>query len=124
MSPDAVPVPGAPAGAEVWLFRLTINGSARWHGRPLYRAVVEAARASGMAGASVFPVEQGYGRGGTLRDALSDYSAADTPVVVEVVDTPARVGALIESLGEALAGGHVTVEPARVVGPSPAAAGP
>jgi PII-like signaling protein len=106
------------AGSEVWLLRLTVNGSARWHGRPLYRAVVESAVDSGMAGASVFPVEQGYGRSGTLRDALSEYAAADTPVVVEIVDAPARIEALLAALGPAAALGHVTVEPARVVGPA------
>jgi PII-like signaling protein len=100
---------------EASLLRLYINGSLRCHGKPLYRAVVDTARAMHLAGASVFPVDLSYGQRGQLRDARSDYASADVPVVVEIVDAPDRIEKLVERLRPMVADGFATVEPVRVV---------
>jgi PII-like signaling protein len=76
------------------LLRIYLNVSDRWHGAPLYRAVVEKARALKLAGASVFPVELSYGAHRQLHDAESDYTSYDIPVVIEIVDAPEKVEAL------------------------------
>jgi PII-like signaling protein len=98
------------------LLRLYVNGSKRWHGKPLYQAVVEEARASGMAGASVFLVDSSYGGRRQLRDAKSEYLFVDVPLVVEVVDAPGKTEAFLERIGPMVAGGFATVEPVRVIG--------
>ena len=46
---------------EASLLRVYSKAIEKWHGVPLYRAIVEAARQRHLAGASVFPVELGYG---------------------------------------------------------------
>jgi PII-like signaling protein len=97
------------------LLRLYVNGSKRWRGRPLYQAAVEEARASGMAGASVFLTDLAYGVKRQLRDAHSEYLFVDVPVVVEVVDAPEKVEALLERLRPMVTGGFATVEQVRVV---------
>ena len=39
------------------LLRILVDAHERWHGRPLYEAIVARAREADVAGASVFPVE-------------------------------------------------------------------
>ena len=97
------------------LLRLYVNGSKRWQGKPLYQAVVEEARALGLAGASVFLADLAYGVARQLRDAHSEYSFVDVPVVVEVVDAPEKIDTFLERLRPMVAGGFATVEPVRVV---------
>ena len=97
------------------LLRLYINGSDRWRGRPLYRAVVEAARSLHAAGASVFLVDRSYGAQRRLRDARNEYLSVDIPVVVEIVDAPTTIDTLLEQLRPMVGDGFATVEPVRVV---------
>lgn len=97
---DARKVPGGttiPSRAS--LLRFSVNTALRWHGKPLYQAVVERARAGGMTGASVFRVELSYGASERLHDERNDYLSADIPVVIEIVDDPAKVAALFDDLG-------------------------
>jgi PII-like signaling protein len=97
------------------LLRLYINGNDRWHGKPLYRAVVETAREMHVAGASVFLVDLSYGAHRRLRDAKNEYLFVDIPVVIEVVDAPDRVEGLLDRLRTMVADGFATVEAVRVV---------
>src|SRR5437870_2945761 len=101
------------------LLRLYINASDRWHGEPLYQAVVAKAQAGQMAGASVFPVELSFGGHHRLRDASSEYLFADIPVVVELVDAPDRVEAFLAELRPMLKAGLATIEAVRVIRYSP-----
>jgi hypothetical protein len=100
---------------EASLIRLYINGNARWHGKPLYRAVVETAREMQLAGASVFLVDLSFGSHRRLRDAKSEYLFVDIPVMVEIVDAPDRVEQLLDRLRPMVADGFATVEAVRVV---------
>lgn len=100
---------------EASLLSLYMNASRRWKGRPLYRAVVDEARASSMAGASVYLVDLSFGAQHQLRDAKSEYTFVDIPVVVEVVDGPERIDDLLAGLAPMLVDGLATVEPVRVV---------
>jgi len=97
------------------LLRLYVNGSDRWRGQPLYRAVVELARAMQLAGASVFSADLSYGDHRQLHDIRSEYLFANIPVVVEIIDAPERVEQLLERLRPMLSDGFATVAPVRVV---------
>jgi PII-like signaling protein len=97
------------------LMRLYVNGSKRLRGRPLYQAVVEEARAAGLAGASVFLTDLAYGVKRQLHDIRSEYLFVDVPVVVEVVDAPEKIEAFLGRLRPMVAGAFATVEPVRVV---------
>src|SRR4029077_8809351 len=94
---------------EARLLRLYVNGNLRWHGKPLYQAVVETAREMHLAGASVFLVDLSFGSQRLLRDVGSDYAFVDVPVVVEVVDDAERVEALIQRLRPMVSEGFATV---------------
>ena len=100
---------------EASLLRLYSNASEKWHGVPLYRSVVEAARHRKLAGASVFPVELGYGAHRQLHDVASEYSSFDIPIVVEVVDAAERVmRSCFEDLETMMREGLIVVSPAQV----------
>jgi PII-like signaling protein len=91
-----------------------MNANEKWHGVPLYRAVVEAARRLGLAGASVFPVELGYGAHRQIHDLASEYSSFDIPIVVEIVDTSQRIEAMIRELETMMSEGLMVISSARV----------
>jgi PII-like signaling protein len=99
---------------EAGLLRLYSNADERWHGRPLYRAVVDAARRLGLSGASVFPVDMGYGARRELHDISSEYSSFGIPIVIEVVDAVERIMMLVDELGAMVGEGLVVVTPAYV----------
>ena len=100
---------------EARLLRIYVDAHDRWHGRPLYEAIVARARAMDVAGASVFAVEMSYGSHRRIHDAASDYGFVGLPVVIEVVDAPERIDALAAELGAMIAGALATVQPVRVV---------
>jgi PII-like signaling protein len=100
---------------EASLLRIYLNANDRWHHKPLYEAVVEKARAMDLAGASVFRVELSFGANRQLRDLQSEYLFVAIPVVVEIVDAPERIEALLVELGAMVKEGLVTVDPVRVV---------
>jgi PII-like signaling protein len=97
------------------LLRIYADAHDRWQGRPLYETIVAQARAAGLAGASVFPVEMSYGSHGRIHDAASDYGFIGLPVVIEIVDAPERIDALLTELGAVIAGVVATVQPVRAV---------
>ena len=97
------------------LVRIYANANEKWHGQPLHRAIVEVARRGGLAGASVFPVELGFGTHRRVHDIASDYSSFEIPISIEIVDAAERAAGLLAEL-EALVGeGLVVVSSARVV---------
>jgi PII-like signaling protein len=104
-----------PPTSPASLLRVYVNSSDRAHGKPVYRSIVEAALASGLAGASVFRVALSYGSRGRLNDERSDYQSADIPVLVELVDAPEKVEALLAALATTLGGGLATVQPVGLV---------
>ena len=101
--------------ARATLLRFYCKASEKWQGQPLYRAVVEAARRLKLAGASVFPVEAGYGAHRELHDIASEYSSFHIPIVVESVDSSERVQLLTAELGTIVSEGLVVLRPGRTV---------
>ena len=100
---------------EARLLRLHVSSAAHWRGRPLYQAIVEEARARNLAGASVFPVELALGTRQRLHDAASEYDACAVPVLVEIVDAPEKLDALLAELAQVVNDHFATVEEVRVV---------
>jgi len=101
---------------EAALLRIYMGESDRQDGHPLHEAVVLAARAAGMSGATVLRGVLGYGRSSRLHSAKILRLSDDLPLVVEIVDRPDRVEPFLERL-TALVGerGLITLETVRVV---------
>lgn len=75
-----------------------VGESDRWHGRPLYAAIVELARARGLAGATVTRGLMGFGANSRIHTANILRLSEDLPVVVQVVDRAERIEPFLAEL--------------------------
>ena len=100
---------------EGQLLRAFIGESDRWHGRPLYEAIVLKAREMGLAGATVLRGLMGFGADSRLHTAKVLRLSEDLPIVVEIVDKPERIEELLPLLDEMVTEGMVTVERVHIV---------
>lgn len=101
--------------------RLTVytGESDKWRGQPLYEAIVLKARELHLAGATVLRGPMGFGADSRIHTAKILRLSEDLPIVVEIVDTPAKVASLIPHLQEMVKGGLVTIEDVGVLIYSP-----
>jgi uncharacterized protein len=97
------------------LVRIFLGESDRWKGQPLYIAIVEAMRAAGLAGATVFKGIVGYGAHSVVHAARIVDLSSDLPIVIELVDTEEKVEAFLPRLDEMVSEGLVTIESVRVI---------
>jgi PII-like signaling protein len=97
------------------LVRVFIGESDRWHGKPLYQAIVERVRAEGLAGATVLRGIEGFGADSRLHTSRILRLSEDLPVLIEIVDTAERIDAILPLLDEMMAEGLVTVERVEVI---------
>lgn len=96
------------------LMRIIISGDDRYHGRALFQAIVELLRARGFAGATALPCIMGFGARRLLYSEMNEITSLGLPVVVETVDTEARIAAILPELDRMMKGGIITLERARV----------
>jgi uncharacterized protein len=101
--------------SEAQLLRIFIGESDKYHGRPLYEAIVEDARRRGMAGATVLRGTLGFGANSRIHSAKVLRLSEDLPMVVEIVDTPERIQAFLPDLDEMIGEGLVTLEKVQVI---------
>jgi PII-like signaling protein len=97
------------------LLRVFIGDSDRHHGRPLYEAIVEAAREHHLAGATVLRGYLGYGAHSRIHTAKILRLSEDLPIVVEIVDAPEKIEDFLPVLDGMMAEGMVTVEQVKVI---------
>ncbi len=100
---------------EAELLRIFVGEGDRYHGKPLYEAIVNTAREQGMAGATVLRGIMGFGAHSRMHTAKILRLSEDLPVVVEIVDKPERIAELLPKLDEMIEEGLITLERARVV---------
>lgn len=100
---------------EATLLRIFIGESDRWHGRPLYEAIVQLVRTEGLAGATVLRGIEGFGADSRIHTARILRLSEDLPVVVEIVDDSERIRRILPKLDEMIGEGLVTTERVHVV---------
>jgi hypothetical protein len=97
------------------LLRIFIGEDDRTHGRPLYEAIVMAAREMHIAGATVLRGPMGFGRSSRLHTAKILRLSEDLPVVIEIVDAEDRIQALLGVIEPMIGSGLVTLEKVQVL---------
>ncbi len=99
---------------EGTLLRIFIGESDHWHGKPLYEAILLAARQRGVAGCTVLRAIEGYGANSHLRSAHIERLSMDLPIVVEIIDRPEKIEAFLPQVDEMVEDGLVTLEPLHI----------
>jgi PII-like signaling protein len=96
--------------------RIFIGENDRHQRRPLYEAIVLAARERGLAGATVLRGPMGYGASSRLHTAKILRLSEDLPLVIEMVDSKDKIDAFLPVLGTMMTtSGLVTLEKVQVI---------
>jgi len=106
------------------LVRIFLGENDRWHGRPLYLALLERLRQEGAAGATVLRGIAGFGARSVVHTTHLLELSEDLPILVEFVDTQEQVDRLLPILDEMVSEGLVTMEKVRVLKYAPGARPP
>ncbi len=97
------------------LLRIFLGESDKWHGRPLYEAIVLKARELHLAGATVLRGPMGFGAHSRLHTSKILRLSEDLPIVVEIVDSQAKIDELLPHIDDMVKEGLVTLEKVRVI---------
>jgi uncharacterized protein len=97
------------------LLRIFIGESERSDHHPLYEAIVLKARELQMGGATVLRGPMGFGRSSHLHSAKILRLSEDLPMVIEIVESQAKIDAFLPILDKMMGSGLITVEKVQVL---------
>ncbi len=97
------------------LLRIFFGESDRHENKPLFEAIVLKAREMHLAGATVLRGPMGYGHSSRIHTEKILRLSFDLPMVVEIVDTDAKVKEFLPVLDGMMTSGLVTIEKVQVL---------
>jgi PII-like signaling protein len=97
------------------LMRVHIGERDKFHGKPLYTAIVELLRARHYAGATVYRGIMGFGASSRVHTDRIEALSLDLPIIVECIETQERIDAILPELDGMIGGGLITLERANVI---------
>ena len=97
------------------LLRIFIGESERSNHHPLYEAIVLKARELQLGGATVLRGPMGFGKSSHLHSAKILRLSEDLPMVIEIVDSQAKIDAFLPILDQMMGSGLITVENVQVL---------
>ena len=100
---------------ERTLMRIHVGERDKYHGKPLYQAIVELLRQRQYAGATVLRAIMGFGATARMHTDRIEVLSLDLPIVIECVETEERIQAVLPELDAMIGGGLITLERARVI---------
>ena len=96
------------------LVRVHFGEDDRWHGKPLYEAIVEEARRHDLAGATVYRGIEGYGASSRIhRQQL--LTSSDLPIVLCLIDTADKIERFLPTLQSMVQEGLVAISDVDVI---------
>ena len=102
------------AGEQV-LLRIYVDSGQKVNHRPVYELLVERAKESGIAGATVLKGVMGFGKHSHMHTAKLLDVSTNLPVVIEIVDTNERLTGFMPVVDELVRDGLVTMERVHVL---------
>ena len=96
------------------MLRIHFGEDDKWHGKPLYEAIVAKCRELDIAGATVFRGIEGYGAS-TLIHKKHLLRSSDRPIMVSVIDTEEKIRTLIPALDEMVDEGLIAMSEVEVI---------
>ena len=101
-------------GTSAKMIRIYFGEDDRWHGKPLYEAIVEEARRQDMAGATVYRGIEGYGASTRIhRKHL--LTSSDLPVMVCIVDQPEKIDQFLPTLERMVDEGLIAMSDVEII---------
>lgn len=97
------------------MMRIFTSERARGSHRALFEDIVRKARDDGLAGATVLRGPMGFGASSHIHNANILDLSSNLPLVIEIVDTEAKLRAFLQSIEEMKDIGLVTLEPIDVL---------
>jgi PII-like signaling protein len=97
------------------LLRIFIGESERAGHKPLYEAIVLKARELQLGGATVLRGPLGFGKSSHLHSAKILRLSEDLPIVIEIVDSQAKIDGFLPVLDKMMGSGLITVEKVLVL---------
>jgi PII-like signaling protein len=85
------------------------------HREPAYMALLELLKARGLAGATVLRGIAGFGAASHIHSSHLLRLSQDLPVVIEVVDSQARLDGVLPEIEPLIGEGLITMEKVRVL---------
>jgi len=80
------------------IMRIHLGESDRWHGKPLYVAIIELCRKERFSGVTVLRGVGGYGSSGHYHTEKILRLSQDLPIIVEVVEDTHRIEQILPRL--------------------------
>ncbi|MFM7149288.1 MAG: DUF190 domain-containing protein [Gemmataceae bacterium] len=99
---------------------LFLNSTDQYHGRPMYSAIIHLCQEKGLAGASVVRCMEGYGAGHHLHTQRILELSNNMPIRIDIIDTPDRIHAFLESASGILSSGMAVLTPVKIMRFEPA----
>jgi PII-like signaling protein len=85
-------------GEQALVLRCYVNADSSQNGTPLYELLLLSARQFGLAGASVFSADSGYGEQRIIHEQWNEYAFTGSPIVVEIIDREERLQQFISEI--------------------------
>ncbi len=95
--------------------RIYIGEKDKYHGKPLYKAILSYLKESDIAGSTVYRAVAGYGPNSYFRTVNLLALSVDLPVVVEVVDDPLKIEKVLLGLDDMIPAGMITLQNVHVL---------
>jgi PII-like signaling protein len=97
------------------MLRVFIGEADKWHGDPLYDAIVKKLRMMEIAGATVYRGILGYGAKGHEHKKSFLHVSRDMPIMISVIDSADKIAAAAEAIEGMLEDGLIVISDAEMV---------
>ena len=97
------------------MLRIHFGEDDRWHGKPLYEAIVDRCKELDIAEVIVFRGIEGYGSGSRIRRSGHWSFSKDAPIQLSIIDTQERIAPLLPFLDEIIEEGLVAASPVEII---------
>jgi PII-like signaling protein len=100
---------------DSFLLRILVGEAARYKHKPLHEAIVLKAREMHLAGATVLRGSMGFGKSSRLHTTKILRLSDDLPIVIEIVDSEAKINEFLPVLDGMMPAGLATLEKVRTI---------
>jgi uncharacterized protein len=97
------------------LMRVYLGEADKWHGEPLYDAIVKRLRMMDIAGATVYRGILGYGAKGHTHKQGKLHLSHDLPIMISVVDQQEKLNAALDVIQEMMTDGLIVFSDVDVI---------